>query len=270
MTSFVIYHTDKLFQKSFSASWLHTPAFEIKKFELRLCSYDAEPTAQQQARGKAKASDNSGRRWDYGARPDTLCGHGIKTAWTALAGKREGCLSESVLSCWKMIRWTKVVDSPVPDTLLKEDGSKARASDLLPDKEPDGELAWGSQDKGRVLKKDELCSSYPQVKWFNASVLLKTDSLKAHVFKGEETTSDHFLLKFLPVIRRLVLDATPSSTAPWEWPRTAFPSQPSHRRSRLHCNGTDAAGTGITPASALGTLQGTGASSGWLSPSGCQ
>lgn len=62
VTSFVIYHTDKLFQRSFSASRLHTPAFEIKKFELGLCSYDAEPTAQQQARGKAKASDNSGRR----------------------------------------------------------------------------------------------------------------------------------------------------------------------------------------------------------------
>lgn len=97
-----------------------------------------------------------------------------------------------------------MVDSPVPDTLLKEDGSKASARDLLPDKEPDGELAWGSKDKGRALKKDELCSSYPQVKQFNASVLLKTDSLKAHVFKGEETTSDRFLLKVLPVIRCLV------------------------------------------------------------------
>lgn len=103
----------------------------------------------------------------------------------------------------------KVVDSPVPDTLLKEDSSKASASDLLPDKEPDGELAWGSKDKGQALE-DELRSSYPQVKRFNASVLLKTDSLKAHVFKGEESTSDHFLLKVLPVIRCLV----PPAAAP--------------------------------------------------------
>lgn len=47
VTSSVIYHVDKLFQKSFPASWLHTPAFEIKKFELGLCSYDAEPTVQR-------------------------------------------------------------------------------------------------------------------------------------------------------------------------------------------------------------------------------
>lgn len=152
-----------------------------------------------------------------------------------------------------MIQWTKVVDCPVPDTHLKEDGSKASPSDLLPDKGPDGELAWGSNDKGLALKKDELCSSCPQVKWFNASVLLKTDSLKAHAFKGEETTLDHLLLKLLPVIRCPELDATHSSTVPWEWPRTpSLPSQPSHWRSRLRSDGIDTAGTSISPVSALG------------------
>lgn len=71
------------------------------------------------------------------------------------------------------------------------DASKVSVSELLPYTEAEGELSWGSEE-GLAWRKDELVSSWIQVKWFSASVLLKAGSLNIHIVKGEVPCEDIF------------------------------------------------------------------------------
>lgn len=75
------------------------------------------------------------------------------------------------------------------------DASKVSASELLPSTGAEGELSGGSEEEGLARRKDELVSSWIQVKWFCASVLLKADSLNM-LLRVRRPCEDIFFYRF--------------------------------------------------------------------------
>lgn len=75
------------------------------------------------------------------------------------------------------------------------DASEVSASELLPSTGAEGELSGGSEEEGLARRKDELVSSWIQVKWFCASVLLKADSLNM-LLRVRRPCEDIFFYRF--------------------------------------------------------------------------